>query len=212
MTSLDVTYPDHPLNRLTTFFRLFCVIPIAIVYGFFVGAGAGLIFIPALLMLVFRRKYPLWWFEFNRELLRFVTRISIYVGLLTDRYPSTDDQQDLALELPQPDGAQLNRWLPLVKWFLAIPHYIVLLVLYIGAVVRGPVRVVRDPVHRPLPARAVRLRRRRDALAHSGRRLRVRAGDRRVPAVQAQRVTGRTGAAPGTATTPAPRGREPRPG
>ena len=133
MTSLDVTYPDHPLNRLTTFFRLFCVIPIAIVYAFFVGAGAGLIFMPALLMLVFRRKYPLWWFEFNRELLRFVTRISIYMGLLTDRYPSTDDQQDLALELPQPDGAQLNRWLPLIKWFLAIPHYIVLIVLYIGA-------------------------------------------------------------------------------
>ena len=195
MTSLDVTYPDHPLNRLTTFFRLFCVIPIAIVYGFLAGTGIGVIFVPAMLMLLFRRKYPRWWFDFNRELIRFYMRISIYMGLLTDRYPSTDEQQDLALELPTPDGAQLNRWLPLVKWLLAIPHYIVLAVLYIGALIAVVIAwfaiLFTGRYPRALFDYVVGV----DALAGAGDRLRVRAGDRRVPAVQAARVTGWAGAA-----------------
>ena len=130
--TFDVAYPDHELNRLTTFFRLFVLIPIVIVFALL---RTGLLFLPVVAMLVFRHKYPRWWFEFNRELMRFAARIEIYAELLTDRYPSTDEAQNLSLELPEPDTERLNRWLPLVKWLLAIPHYIVLVFLYIGVVV-----------------------------------------------------------------------------
>ena len=151
----DVDYPDRPLNRLTTFFRLFTVIPILIVLAcidasftmqyssdsFFewaqkkgwnrgVYSSIGLLFVPALLMLLFRRKYPRWWFDWNLELLRFSSRISAYLGLLRDEYPSTDEEQAVHLDTDYPDAQQdLNRWLPLIKWFLAIPHYIVLALL-----------------------------------------------------------------------------------
>jgi hypothetical protein len=147
--SFAVEYPDRPLNRLTTAFRIFTVIPIAIVIGTIGGyearwsggtgqaggiaiGGTGLLFLPPLLMLVFRQKYPRWWFDWNLELLRFSNRVGVYLGLLTDRYPSTDEQQSVTLDFPYPAAERdLNRWLPLVKWFLAIPHYIVLLALYI---------------------------------------------------------------------------------
>jgi hypothetical protein len=151
--SFSVEYPDRQLNRLTTAFRIFTVIPIAILIGTiggfethysgggehagtFAAGGAGLLFIPPLLMLLFRQKYPRWWFDWNLELLRFSNRVGVYFGLLTDRYPSTDEQQDVRLDFPYPDAERdLNRWLPLVKWFLAIPHYIVLIALYICAFV-----------------------------------------------------------------------------
>jgi hypothetical protein len=149
--TLEVTYPDRPLDRLTSALRVFTIIPIAIVLGAIAGGstswrhagdtttvainGTGLLVLPPLLMLVFRRKYPRWWFSFNRELVRFSARVAAYAALLTDRYPSTDEAQDVAVELPEPDGATLNRWLPLVKWLLALPHYIVLAFLYIGVVV-----------------------------------------------------------------------------
>jgi hypothetical protein len=154
---LDVEYPDRPLNRLTTFFRLFTIIPIAIVLGavsgsqviswydaggavdttktVVVGAG-GLLFAGPLLMILFRQKYPRWWFDWNLELTRFSSRVSIYGALLDDRYPSTDEAQALRLDMQYPDvPTELNRWLPLVKWFLAIPHYIVLAFLGIAAFV-----------------------------------------------------------------------------
>jgi hypothetical protein len=147
----SVDYPDRQLNRLTTFFRLFTAIPILIVIGSIEGfsggyeagkggamiaaGGAGLLFLPPLLMIVFRQKYPRWWFDWNRELLRFETRVGVYLALMDDRYPSTDEEQAVHLDFPYPDAQRdLNRWLPLVKWFLAIPHYVVLLFLYIGAV------------------------------------------------------------------------------
>jgi Domain of unknown function (DUF4389) len=147
-----VDYPDRSLNRLATAFRIFTIIPIAIVLGSIGGyqsgdydydrgstiaiGGIGLLFIPPLLMLLFRQKYPRWWFDWNRELLRFVNRVGIYFALMDDRYPSTDDHQSVRLEFEYPDAQQdLNRWLPLVKWLLAIPHYIVLFFLYIGAIV-----------------------------------------------------------------------------
>jgi hypothetical protein len=146
----DVDYPDRDLNRLTTFFRIFTVIPIAIVLGAVDGgttwsnanhqahwaaAGAGgLLFFGPLLMILFRQKYPRWWFDWNRELLRFENRVGVYLALLDDQYPSTDEHQSVRLDLPYPDAERdLNRWLPLVKWFLAIPHYIVLVFLVIGA-------------------------------------------------------------------------------
>src|SRR3984893_15340253 len=141
----SVDYPDRPLNRLTTFFRLFTAIPIAIVLGAVAGgtwqwtngrtaavaAGAGgLLFFGPLLMIVFRQKYPRWGFDWNLELLRFSYRVVAYLALMDDRYPSTDEQQSVHLNFPYPDAQRdLNRWLPLVKWFLAIPHFIVLVFL-----------------------------------------------------------------------------------
>jgi Domain of unknown function (DUF4389) len=148
----SVDYPDRPLNRLTTFFRIFVAIPIAIVLGtvsggtwqgmsggrtVMVAAGAGgLLFLGPLLMILFRQKYPRWWFDWNLELQRFGNRVSVYLALMDDRYPSTTDQQSVHLDYAYPDAAsELNRWLPLVKWFLAIPHYIVLIFLDIAAFV-----------------------------------------------------------------------------
>lgn len=146
----SVEYPDRDLNRLTTFFRIFTVIPIAIVSAAITGfstsnpeptgttvtivvSGVGLLFLPVLLMLVFRQKYPRWWFDWNIELQRFTNRIGAYVLLMNDRYPSTDDHQSVALDYSYPDAENdLSRWLPLVKWFLAIPHYIVLAILFIA--------------------------------------------------------------------------------
>jgi hypothetical protein len=138
-----VGYPDRDLDRLTSALRIFTVIPIAIVlsaiggygnYGAAVG-GTGALFLPPLLMIVFREKYPRWWFDWNLQLLRFANRVGVYLALMEDRYPSTDEQQSVRLEFPYPDAREgLNRWLPLVKWFLAIPHYVVLFFLAIGAV------------------------------------------------------------------------------
>jgi hypothetical protein len=152
----SVDYPDRDLNRLTTGFRVFTVIPIAVVLGTIGGTsggwggdwggdagtgtitvgGAGLLVLPPLLMILFRQKYPRWWFDWNLQLLRFINRVGVYVALMDDRYPSTDEEQGVHLDFGYPDARLgLNRWLPLVKWLLAIPHYVVLFFLYIGAIV-----------------------------------------------------------------------------
>ena len=137
---------------MTTSFRVFIAIPIMIVLGAVsggenlavdlrhrptavVGAG-GLLFLGPLLMILFRQKYPRWWFDWNLELQRFGNRVVAYLALMDDRYPSTDEHQSVHLDYAYPDVQRdLNRWLPLVKWLLAIPHYIVLFFLGIGAVV-----------------------------------------------------------------------------
>jgi Domain of unknown function (DUF4389) len=149
----SVDYPDRELDRLTTGFRIFTVIPIAIVFGTIGGfsaslgsetsnpqtiaiGGTGLLVVPTLLMIVLRQKYPRWWFDWNLQLLRLANRVGVYLALMDDVYPSTDEQQSVHLEFPYPDAMEgLNRWLPLVKWLLAIPHYIALIALYLGAVV-----------------------------------------------------------------------------
>ena len=144
----SVEYPDRELNRGTTAFRLIVAIPILIVAASigslgpseqgwrFASATGGMLFLAPLLMIVFRQKYPRWWFDWNLELLRFANRIGVYLALMDDRYPSTDDGQGVALDFPYPDAKQgLNRWLPLVKWLLAIPHYILLVFLWIAAVI-----------------------------------------------------------------------------
>jgi hypothetical protein len=146
----SVDYPDRALNRVTTALRIIVIIPIAIVLGAVSGGGGwhsstggwagsgagGLLVLAPLLMILFRQKYPRWWFDWNLELQRFANRVGIFLALMDDRYPATDDRQSVHLDYTYPDAQRdLNRWLPLVKWFLAIPHYIVLLFLWIAAIV-----------------------------------------------------------------------------
>lgn len=145
---LDIDYPEK-LDRFTTFFRLIWIIPILIILSLLTATGndtavteagdeirrtgggiTGGLFLATMLMIVFRMKYPRWWFDFVRELTRFGMRVGAYLFLLTDKYPSTVDEQSVHLEIDYPDVERdLNRWLPLVKWLLAIPHYIVLIIL-----------------------------------------------------------------------------------
>jgi len=145
--TFSVGYPDRELNRLTTAFRIFTVIPIAILGATiaggsfttgsgarYVGGGIGILVIPVLLMLLFRKKYPRWWYDWNLQLTRFSNRITVYLALMDDRYPSTDQEQAVRLDFPYPNAEDdLSRGLPIVKWLLAIPHYVVLIFLTIGA-------------------------------------------------------------------------------
>jgi len=144
--SLTIDYPEKPLNRLTTAFRLFMAVPILIICALLVGtsfnwsesswhgqyAAGGLIFLPIMLMLLFKQKYPRWWFDWNLAITKFTARISAYILLLRDEYPSTDEEQAVHIEIPYPDAKELNRWLPLVKWIMSIPHIIILVFLYIA--------------------------------------------------------------------------------
>jgi len=153
--SLDIAYPEK-LNRLTSFFRLFVAIPILIIMVLLINGGtggdpgsnaggqgwafqfgaAGLVFLPLVLMMLFRKKYPRWWFDWNLAVTRFGTRVCAYLALLRDEYPSTDEEQAVHLEIAYPDAEnELMRGMPLVKWFLAIPHYVVLFFLWIAAVI-----------------------------------------------------------------------------
>jgi hypothetical protein len=148
----DIDYPDQPRRRATTSVRALIAIPILVVLATlggpalggargggglsFIGLASGLVVIPPLLTIVFREKYPRWWFDFNLAFLRFDNRVIGYLLLMSDDYPSTDDEQSVHLDVPYPDvRSDLNRWMPLVKWLLAIPHYLALLVLDIGVVI-----------------------------------------------------------------------------
>jgi len=148
--SLSIDYPDRPLNRLTTLVRILMALPIAIILVLmnsgrewggngecsFEYAAGGIVFLPIILMILFRQKYPRWWFDWNLALTRFSARVGAYLMLLRDEYPSTDEEQAVHLEIPYPDAKEgLNRWLPLVKWLLAIPHIVILAFLGIAAVV-----------------------------------------------------------------------------
>ena len=143
--TFTVDYPERQLNRLTTFFRIFTVIPILIIVALLPGSElantsyeasisvGSIIFVPLVLILLFRKKYPRWWFDWNLELMRFLNRVGVYFSLMDDEYPSTDEHQAVHLEYSYPDAERLERGLPLVKWLLAIPHYVVLFFLGIGA-------------------------------------------------------------------------------
>ena len=146
-----VTFPDRRLDRFSSFLRIVFIIPIAMVLGFlaqvdyvgdwgkglwFGGAAIGVLFIPTLLMILFREKYPRWWYDWNFNIVKFGYRVQSFLFLLRDEYPSTDEDQEVLIELPYPDvSKELNRFMPLVKWLLAIPHYIVLFFLAIGLIV-----------------------------------------------------------------------------
>lgn len=175
MATLSIDYPDRKLNRLTSFFRIFMVIPILIILALLSGpnfsrdadkhgrvflpntpitgeigpdsaSGAGwdrrsgsgsagvFLFFPIVLMLLFRKKYPKWWFDWLLALTRFGNRVAAYFLLLRDEYPSTDEEQTVHLDLTYPDAKALSRGLPLIKWFLAIPHYIILFFLAIAVI------------------------------------------------------------------------------
>jgi len=143
-----VDRPDRPLDRLSSFFRIFLAVPVLFVLAAiggpafgsgegaaFAGIASGALFVPPLLTIVFRQKYARWWFDFNQAYMAFHNRVLAYVLLLRDEYPSVDEEQSVHLVMPYPDvAADLSRWMPLVKWFLAIPHYVVLFVLDIGVV------------------------------------------------------------------------------
>jgi hypothetical protein len=156
---LEIDYPQQ-LDRLTTFFRPIWIIPIAIILGLISGAGhtatitvvlneagevvrrtrdtagglASGLAVATALMIIVRQRYPRWWFDFSRELTRFGYRVGAYLVLLTSQYPSTVEEQAVHLDIDYPDVTHdLNRWMPLVKWLLVIPHYIVLAFLAIGA-------------------------------------------------------------------------------
>jgi hypothetical protein len=155
---LNIDYPEK-LDRVSTFFRLIWAIPILVVVSLLTatatdtvtvitdsgevvsrvtttGLGiAGGLFVATMLMVVFRQRYPRWWFDFALNLNRFTNRVGAYLALLTDRYPSTEEEQSVHLDLDYPNVKQdLSRWMPLVKWLLAIPHYIVLAFLVVGAI------------------------------------------------------------------------------
>ena len=153
---LAIDYPDRPLDKLSTLLRVFAIIPIGIVLALVSGtvwgnenagtlyeyqyqyqyAAGGVLFLPVILMLIFRQKYPRWWFDWNVALTKFGVRVCSYLALLTDEYPSTDEDQAVHIDIAYPDALKdLNGWLALVKWFLAIPHYIVLCFLMVAAVV-----------------------------------------------------------------------------
>lgn len=117
-------------SRVSVLFRVILIIPTLVL-----SSGLSMVAAPVALMLLFRRKYPHWWFEWNREISRFGARVGAYALLLRDEYPSTDEEQSVHLAIDEPDATQLNRWLPLVKWLLAIPHYVVLLFLILGLIV-----------------------------------------------------------------------------
>jgi hypothetical protein len=140
----EVDYPDRGLNRWTTAFRLILAVPVVIVLVLLSGGSGShtllvgvtpFLFLPTLLLIVFRHKYPRWWFDFAREFVRFDARVTSYLLLLRDEYPSADATQGVHVEVQYPEPARdLNRWLPLVKWFLAVPHYVVLLFLNVAVI------------------------------------------------------------------------------
>jgi hypothetical protein len=137
--AFSVDYPEQRRNRLTTFFRILVAIPILVILMALTGGsfqagtegarsfgGLGFIFIPVLLMILFRHKYPRWWYDWNLQFVRFTSRVSAFILLLRDEYPSTDEEQAVHVDFPYPDATLLNRWLPLVKWLLAMPHWVIL--------------------------------------------------------------------------------------
>ncbi len=145
--NLKIDYSEHS-DRLKTFFRIILVIPIVIILGLLSNSdaydhestekirfftAAGIVFIPTLLMILFRQKYPRWWFDWNLALTKFSTRVLSYFLLLRDEYPSADEEQAIHIDIPYPDvKKELVNWMPLVKWFLVIPHFIILFFLYVA--------------------------------------------------------------------------------
>ena len=132
--TLALDYPEK-LARVTTAFRMIWVIPIAIVLTILkaqatstvtvvtttgqtvaqiykTGGGIiGALFAATLLMILFRQRYPRWWFDFALQFTRFSARVGAYMAFLTDRYPATEDEQSVHLDIEYPDAERnLNRF------------------------------------------------------------------------------------------------------
>jgi TRAP-type mannitol/chloroaromatic compound transport system permease small subunit len=128
-TDVEVTYKKR--NKTTVFWRGILVFPVAVFICSFAvqsnaGFAAGFIILPALLALVFREVYPSYLLTFNHAFLELQTRVVAYVLLLTDDYPSIERNKNIEVIFPEIKGGKaLNRWLPLIKWFLSIPLIIV---------------------------------------------------------------------------------------
>ena len=146
--TLTIDYPERDLNRLTTFFRGILLIPAAVILLLLFGpwwggpeswwrlffVTGGFLFLPTLLMILFRRKYPRWWFDWNLNITRFGGRVAAYAALLTDEYPSTEREQTVHIAIPYPDvKKELKAGLPLVKWLFSLPHVVVLIPLGVAA-------------------------------------------------------------------------------
>ena len=195
----SVDYPDRPLDRKSTLLRVFYVLPIWVVLAFMSGTTyafglekvslasaqvGGVLFVPIVLMLLFQNKYPRWWFEWNLALMQFTNRVVAYMFLLTDVYPSTDEEQSVHLDIAYPDTEWgLNRVMPLFKWLFAFPHYIAL----VGDDRCYHPRLVRYPVHRTLSAPLFRFQCRRHAMGKQSGELRIHPGNRHLPALSAPR-------------------------
>ena len=139
-----LSIPHSPTsNRLTAFFRIFCALPVMVLLVLLSGfhtkdvswAAPGTLVLPTLLVILFRKKYPQWWFDWNVALTKFSMRVMAYLLLLRDEYPALSEEQSVIVELMYPDASKdLSRGMPLVKWFLAIPHLTILAFLCIAAI------------------------------------------------------------------------------
>jgi hypothetical protein len=128
-TLVDVQLTNR--NRTTVFWRGVFVVPVGIFLASFYQYmnarwSTPVLVLPAALALIFREVYPSYVLTFNHAVMELSTRVSAYLFLLTDEYPSIERNPNIAVIFPDIEGGKkLNRWLPLVKWFLAIPLYIV---------------------------------------------------------------------------------------
>ncbi len=140
-----VSIPHSPVsNRLTAFFRIFCALPVFVILVLLSGfhskdvqwVAPGILFLPTILAILFRKKYPRWWFDWNCALTKFSLRVMAFALLLRDEIPALEDDQSVMVELAYPDALKdLSRGMPLVKWFLAIPHIVILIFLFAAVVI-----------------------------------------------------------------------------
>jgi hypothetical protein len=132
--NLKIEYPETS-NKATALIRLVLIIPIILILAL-ISSSSEALSLAVVLLILFREKYPKWWFDWIVGINKFAYRIVAYGLLMRDEYPSTDDDQAVQVDIPYPDVKKdLNRWMPLVKWILVIPHLIVLLFIFIAVVV-----------------------------------------------------------------------------
>ena len=163
----NVEYPEQGLSRLSTLFRPILAIPIWTIDVLLAGTTS----LPLVLMMLFMKKYPRWWFDFNLERVRFSARVGAYGALLTDRYPSTDEAQSVSLDFDYPDASELNRALPLIKWLLGDPALLDPLGTDSHLVLGHIRRLAGNHLYREIPAWPVRLHGWRAAMVLAGERI-----------------------------------------
>ena len=139
LTEIHVDLDNRDKN--TALFRVFLAFPVLIFLSSFSefadnlpGVIGGFLVLPVVLSLLFRNVYPSYVLAFNKALLELSNRINVYLLLLTDEYPSIEANQKVRLIYPEIEGGKkLSPWMPLVKWFLAIPLFLLGLIYAIYA-------------------------------------------------------------------------------